>query len=310
MQVGSQRWGRPVALSAIALAIGGVVAASAQTTEPVTVTPNKNRHGTVLKVDGNPSALSGMTQSPTSIALFLPRGMRFDTVSRKKLCKAEEAADLRCPRESRIGFGHTIVHLTGYLFPGGETDAVSTFVAFLGEPVQTGDRASLVLQIKLQPEEVVRGLQEVLGSNAPRTESSIVGRFIPVTSGPYGLEVRFDGFPGGFSVPAPLTARVTRFKIALGAIRELKKTYYITRRVTDINRKTGKPYKRTIRIKDHRLISHHLFKNPRTCLGAWPYALRVGFPTGVVTHTGSLPCRSTKKVSRLPPETPSAPQRD
>jgi hypothetical protein len=285
----------------------GAVLAAAAEPEPVTVAPNANRHGTVLRIDGNPSALSARAESPQSIALYLPRGMRLDTRSRKRLCKPEEAAAVRCPRDSRIGFGHTVVHLSGYLFPGGETDAVSTLVAFLGTPPQSGGAAALVLQAKLQPERTVKSLQQAFGSAAPRTESSISGWIVPLSSGTYGLEIRFDGFPGGFTVPPPLSARVTRFKLALGAIRERKQTFYHRRKVKVL--KGNRAVTRTVKIKDHRLISHHLLTNPRTCQGAWPYEVEVGFPSGTERRVGPLPCESKKTVSRVPPETPSAPQR-
>lgn len=303
---------RSFGLGAAGLAACGLAAAAlaqAPPSEPVTVSPDKNRHGTVLKLDGNPSALSGGTQSPSSIALDLPRGMRLDTVARRRLCRAEEAARVECPRDGRVGFGHTTTYLRGYLFPGGETEVVATLTAFLGAP-ESGTRATLVIQYKLQPENVITGLQQEFGSLAPRGKGSVTGRITPLASGPYGLEISFDGFPGGFTVPNPLSARVTRFKLALGAIREIKQTFYHRRRVTDVDRRTGKPYKRTVRIKDHRLITHHLLTNPRRCNQSWPYALRVGFPSGEVTHTGVFPCRTTKRVSRVPPETPSAPQRD
>ena len=47
------------------------------------------------------------------------------------------------------------------------------------------------------------------------------------------------------------------------------------------------------RIRDHRLIAHHLWRTPERCGGSSPYELRVSFPDGVRRTTGRMECTQT-----------------
>jgi hypothetical protein len=110
--------------------------------------------------------------------------------------------------------------------------------------------------------------------------------------------------PGGLALPAPLAARVVRVKLAIGAVRRLKRTFY--RRFT-VTTPSGR--KRVRRVKDHYLFPHHLLRNPRRCraIRSWGYELRVVFPDGVQTTPGRQRCK-VGKIPVVPPRSPSPPQ--
>src|SRR5437588_3733939 len=78
--------------------------------------------GRRVLIDVNPSKLSARQETPTSIAFFLPRRWLFDARAVARECTPAQAAAVRCPRASRVGLGHLVLHVAGYLFPGGQTD--------------------------------------------------------------------------------------------------------------------------------------------------------------------------------------------
>jgi hypothetical protein len=191
---------------------------------------------------------------------------------------------------TQIGFGHVVLHVTGYLFPGGETDAVAYMQAFLGRRLRTGDPAAIVLEIQwLSFDPVIDVLNRYVGTRIPK-KSVITGRVVKLGSGPYGLEARFDNMPGGVRIPpffaSSITATITRFKFAMGAVRRVRRNIV---RVIPVQTLNGPGVQR---IKDHVLIPHHLISRPASCPGSgrWPWQLLIGFPDGRESVSGTVRC--------------------
>jgi hypothetical protein len=293
------------ALAALAV-LAATPAASAQTRTgpPLRFDRTVERSGSGFVMDLGPAELSLREQSFGAIVVALPQGMALDTRARKRLCSPEQARNAQCPRASLIGFGHLVVRFTGYLFPGGETHAVAQLYAYLGRPTQTGDAASLVLRVKpLGVKAIRQAVFEQFGRFAPQLNFAWVGRIVRIPSGPHGVEFRIEGMPGGLALPAPLAARVVRVKLAIGAVRRLKRTFY--RRFTTTTPSGGK---RVRRVKDHHLFPHHLLRNPRRCVGgSWGWELRVVFPDAIQRTVGRQSCK-IGKIPISPPRSPSPPQ--
>jgi hypothetical protein len=277
-----------IAVAASAVAAAAPAAAIAGVTFAADALPAETHHGSILLADIDPSALTAHQDSPSSIAFELPRGVRLDTRARKRECSAAEAAAIQCPAESKVGEGNAVTRLSGYLFPGGQTDGVAWIEEFLGVPVQAGDPASLVLQIEwLGLDPARNAVAQVFGTQLPR-RATVTGRIVPIASGPFGLELRFDALPGGLSVPRPLSAQVIRLKLSFGAVRRQRQNFTRKIRVRTVNGGT-----QTQRIHDHRLLGFHLLRRPTTCPGGWPVAVVLGFPSGPETIPGTIPCQLT-----------------
>lgn len=301
------RRARRVAVSvtaALAAAAPTAVAQSPRSGPPLKFDRTVERSGSGFIMDLGPVELSPRAESFSSIVVALPQGMALDTRARRRLCSPEQARQSICPRSSLIGFGHLVVRFSGYLFPGGETHAVAQLYAYLGRPTQTGDAAALVVRVKpLGVRAVRQAVFNEFGLFAPLLNFTWVGRIVRRSSGPYGVEFRVEGLPGGLALPAPLAARVVRVKLAIGAVRRLKRTFYRRFKTTTPSGRT-----RVRRIKDHYLFPHHLLRNPRRCAGgSWGYELRVVFPDGTQTTPGRQPCK-IGKIPINPPRSPSPPQ--
>lgn len=248
--------------------------------------------GRIVVMDFNPSTVASKAETPGSIAFLLPAHWRFDPRAVSRECNPAQAAAVRCPAASQVGFGHSVIQFTGYLFPGGQTQVVAYINAFLGPPRQAGDRASLVLEVEaLGAKPFIVAANRYLAQKL-KEKYSIIGRVVPLRSGAYGLEASFSGFPGGYTVPpqlaaAGVTASVTRFKLQIGAVRRFKKP--IVHRFSEPTATGGT---QTLKVHDHILLGHHLFQRPLLCSAArqWPWEIQVGFPEGTQDITGTVGC--------------------
>jgi hypothetical protein len=288
------------ALGSIALFACVAYGAAVSLTPAITNAPNE------LSIDVNPSKLVPSGQSPDAIAFLLPRGIALDLKSRKAMCSPTQAAANACPAPAQIGFGHTVVHVTGYLHPGGATDVLTYIKAYLGRPVFLGDPASIVFEVQLLGvTRVVQALQQNFGFTL-QTKQTITARVFKPSSGPYGLEVQLTGIPGGLTLP-PLVAEFvtptwTRFKLQIGAVLAKRVNFTRTFTVPTVNGGTH-----TIRIPDHMLVLHYLLSDPPTCHSTWPFRLQVGFPAGTRTVSFEARCRKGT-VPLTPPPSPSPPE--
>lgn len=262
-----------------------VVAAPAHAqSAPVSVDPMIAGQGTALLLAIDESRLTSGGQAADSVTFALPRGMRVDTASRATLCKRAQAARSACPEASRIGFGRYVVAVRGYLFGHGEAELAWSLVAYLGEPAASGDAASVVLTGNLLGAgNVAALLAPALGATVPNTASA-VGRLVPRRSGAYGLELRFPQLPVHLNVPAPVSAAPAQLQLALSAVRRVRQDFM--RRI-----RVRKPSGYEVRkIRDHRLVGHHLLRTPTACRSTWLAELRVGFPSGEQRSRTRMPC--------------------
>jgi hypothetical protein len=248
--------------------------------------------GRDVVIDFNPSTLAPRAETPDSIAFLLPARWRFDHRSVARECTAAQAAAVRCPAASRIGYGHVVIHVQGYLFPGGETDAVSYVTPYLGRPQQAGDRASMVLEVELLGVDPLINAANRYLQTKIKKRYSIVGRIVALKSGAYGLKTSFSGFPGGITVPpalasAGVSVSIRRFDLWVGAVRRVRKPT-----IHRIEAPTASGGTQTITIHDHVLVGHHLLRRGRRCPAGrrWPWRIQVGFPDGAGTLVGSVRC--------------------
>jgi hypothetical protein len=247
--------------------------------------------GRQLQLNFNPSQYVAQNESPSSLAFYLPARWRLDTRAVKRECSAAQAAAVKCPRASWIGFGYTATHVSGYLCPGGGTDAIAYINAYLGQSSAVGDPASMVLEVNLlSARPLIDAVNKTLGTHI-QTKYSVIGRVIALHSGPYGPEVSFASIPGGITVPqipgcAGLSAKVTLFKLLVGVVRRVKKPFVHVITVETLNGPT------TERIHDHHLIGYHLLDRPVTCPATrrWPWQIVVGVPSGQQRVMGTMPC--------------------
>jgi hypothetical protein len=248
--------------------------------------------GRMVHIDFNPSQSLPSPQTPDAVGFFLPNGWTFDARAVSKECTSAQAAAVRCPNAARIGFGHVVTHITGYLFPGGATDAVAYMTAYLGHPTASGDLASIVIEVAyLSAEPVIREVNKYLGTKIP-IKSSLTGRLFDAHFGEFNLEARFSGFPGGITVPPlfaalGINAGVTRFKIEIGAVRRVRKPI-----VHLISVPTSSGGTTIERIPDHVLVGHHLFTRPAACPRSqkWPWQIEVDFPQATEDLGGTVRC--------------------
>jgi hypothetical protein len=134
------------------------------------------------------------------------------------------------------------------------------------------------------------------------TETSTTGRLTQLSSGPYGLQLQLASpFIAGLRLPPPVTAQLTRFKLQIGAVL-LKRVNFF--RVLKVPSLSGT---RTLRVKDHRLVPHYLFRNPRACHGSWPFQFQAGFPGFAETVNASARC-TRGRIPLTPPPSPSPPE--
>jgi hypothetical protein len=253
-------------------------AASAQ----VTLDPLTADQGTTLLVALEGAAMSQAGRVPSAMDIALASGMRFDKRARARLCTRAQAGRGVCPKDSKAGFGRVATTVTGFLNPGGEVEVAWSISAYLGEPSISGDAASIVLRTELLgADRVAQLLEPALGTSVPRS-ATIVGR-VRRRSGRFGLELAFGRWPGGLSVPAPMTATPARLDLALGAVRRVRRDF-----VRSIRVRTQSGY-RTQRIPDHELVGYDMLRTPRRC-ASWPYELRLHFGSAIRRTAGQVAC--------------------
>ena len=258
--------------------------ARALTTPPLRLDPLNAGAGATLLVGIDGPSLSSAGATPSSMVVALPRGTRLDPSAAARLCSGEQLSRGTCPAGSKVGFGRVVESVAGFLAPGGETEVSWSISAYLGVPATSADDASILLRAQLLgAERVDQLLAPALGTDVPRV-SLVRGRVVRRSSGSYGLELRFTGFPGLLTAPGTVTAAPTRFELALGAVRRVREEFTRHIRVRTLHGYT------TREIRDHRLVGHDLLRNPGTCRSSWPGELRLGFPGRVRRTAAPIGC--------------------
>lgn len=270
----------------LALALSAGAPTALAQSPPITVEPTTAGAGAALVISADESALASNEAPAQSITFALPRGARFDRSSRETLCERAQAARGACPDASRIGSGRFVVAVRRWLLGTGEAQLAWSLDAFLGKPLVRGDAASVVLTGNLLGAgNVAALLAPALSSTIPNTARA-VGRVIERRSGRYGVELRFADLPVNIDVPEPISAAPVRMEIALSAVRRTRENFFRRFRV-----RTPSGYE-VRKVRDHRLIGHHLLRNPRSCRDTWPAELRTVF-AGVEKRTRSTILCST-----------------
>jgi hypothetical protein len=271
-------------LGAALLLLASPDGAAAQTATPLGLDPAVANQGTSLLFALDAGGLVSGGRRAESTVISLARGMRFDARSREKTCSRSQASGGGCPKASKIGFGRSVVTVTGFLAPGGETEVAWSIGAYLGKPERPGDLASIRLRSELLgADRVDQLLAPLLGSSPPRVSAS-TARVTPPPSTDHGPQIRFGTLPGEVKVPASITARPTHFDLALTAARRVRENF--TRHVRV---RTLSGY-RTEAIPDHRLVGHELLRNPSSCRSRWRLELRSEFPGGARRSASDVIC--------------------
>ena len=250
---------------AAAVALAAVPTAAAQTPPPgaIQLLPNTAGKPSELRIDLGSGTLPTSGEVPSSVVLASARGFRFDRRSRAATCSGASAESFSCPERSRIGSGSAEFVVRGpFLPPEGLPDSAAIDV-FMAPPPVSGD----VFGIELQVREERFGMQ-----------GRGVGRLVSLPSGPFGSELRFESVGGALAPPPGYSVELRRIQLSAGARRTVRRTKVV--------RRNGR--RRRVR----RRVTHHLIRNPRSCPGAWPYELRLGFPSGEERRPGEVACEA------------------
>ena len=191
-------------------------------------------------------------RAPTQFAIAATQGFKFDTRARSETCSAQRAKAFDCPGNSRIGSGTANATASN----GVITQAVTADVSiFLAPPGQSGDAAGVHVQFK---------------ERSSGSQGSLFGRVVKLgSSGPFGLEVRFDDLSSAnAAAPDGFTVRIDRIQVDVGASRTEKVTV-----CCKTVRKNGVKKK----VKYKKKVLRDLVRNPRTCDGAWEYQVRIRY---------------------------------
>ena len=251
------------AAAALACALTAAVSTSGAQTPPpgaVQLVPNKAGKPSELRIDLGPGSLPASGEVPRSIVLASARGFRFDRRARRETCSGAPAQDFACPEGSRIGQGSAEFLVRGPLLPAEGLADTASIDVFIAPPPVSGDLFGVEVQVREQ-------------SFGVRQRG--VGRLVPLPSGSFGSELRFESV-GSFELPPGYSVELRRIQLNAGAKRTVRKTRTVVR--------NGRRRRATRRVR------YHLIRNPRTCAGAWPYELRLGFAAGEERHPGEVPC--------------------
>lgn len=253
-----------IVVTALALLLAPAAGAQAQdATISASLMPNAPGVGSTLHVgaEGAAPELSGAI--PQSVVLDVQRGFAVDLVAVAVRCAGPALTSGACPAASRIGAGKAVAHASGLL----TRDIEATIDLFLAAPAQAGDLASVVVR--------------VTAAGAPRM---VRARLLKLASGPFGYELRLDGFAG--TVPAvPGVALTLRYlTLDVGARRRVTTT--VVRRV----RVTRRGKRVTVRRKVRRSVRHDLIRNPTTCAGGWAVRATVRVADTDRVRDVAVPC--------------------
>lgn len=260
------------------LAPAGAAAAPADIA--ISLSPNRAGAGTTLSatVRGG-DELQGRQAS--GFVLSAQRGFRFDPGAVAGRCSAAQASDDACPSDAEIGSGRAVIVAKNLLLLGGRQTFTAALTAHLGKPEQAGDLGSIRVGFS-EPQTQIKG--------------TATGRIVPVASGPYGIQLRFEGIDGGGALPPGTTVELQELNLTAGARRIERKR--VTRRVRvklkhpRRSRKTGKLIRtKLVRRTRTKRIVHDLITNPSSCSGSFVALGEVNFADGgTLMRELSAPC--------------------
>ncbi|HEX8065782.1 MAG TPA: hypothetical protein VF520_04555 [Thermoleophilaceae bacterium] len=258
---------RPFLLCLLAVVLAVAVPASAQVPgDPAHVEPakaGKPSHAFLdLRLSEDPQSNG---ENLTSFVVAAQRGTKLDPKAVAELCSDARATAVDCPGKSKVGSGKVYITASNAFTTVPLTVDLELFLA---APKQSGDLRSVVVQFK-EPQSGQQGI--------------LRGRLVPLASGPFGYELRFDDMSAASKPPegSNVTIRVERLTSEVGAFRYERKKAYKTVKKNGVKK----------RVKYYRKIPHNLITNPKTCDGAWEYQIRIGYPGGRESvRDASTPC--------------------
>jgi hypothetical protein len=254
---------RIVCAAALTLAAASTAAAQAPPPGAIQLVPNKAGKPSELRVDLGSGTLPASGEVPSSVVLASTRGFRFDRRARAATCSGGPAESFSCPERSRIGSGSAEFVVRGPLLPPEGLADTATIDVFLAPPPVSGDLYGVEVQVNEQ-RFGMRGRS--------------VGRLVPLPSGPFGSELRFESVGGALEPPPGYTVELKRLQLSAGAKRTVRKTKVV--------RRNGR------RKRVRRRVTYHLIRNPSSCPGAWPYEVRLGFASGEERRPGEVACEA------------------
>jgi hypothetical protein len=254
----------------VALALTLALPASAARAD-VSLDPAIANQGTALVIEVDALAQDG--QPASALSFTLPRGMRVDTSAAPKAAQT-------------IGFGRFVEDVSGFLAPGGTSQLSWSIAAYLGKPVKRNDVASVrLVSSLLGANDVAALLSPALGVSVPQTVTTTAR----LRRGSSGIELLMSELPVTFAVAPPAMVSPSRLELSLSAVRRVRENFVRRYKV-----RTPSGYE-IRRIRDHRLISHDLFRAPRRCGTSWSSSLRVTYAGGATRRsTATFPCQKTQ----------------
>jgi hypothetical protein len=229
-----------------------------------TLKPNAPKAGAALHVSvlGTAPELGGAL--PDALVLDLQRGFVLDLGAVAKRCSRDLALTGDCPAASRIGNGRAVASATGIFL----ADVPATVDLFLADRVQAGDLASVAMK--------------VTAFNSSRT---VVARLIAPPTGPYGYELRAEGFAAVVPKVTGVAFGLKSLTLDVGARRNVTTTVVKRKKV----RRNGKLV--TVKRKVKKVVRHDLIRNPKTCAtGAWSVLVTVNIAGSDRMRAVTAPC--------------------
>ena len=243
------------------LALAGVAQAQAPSIS-ATLTPSTPKAGSTfgLTVNGAAPEVSGAL--PEAIALGLQRGFVLDKTAVARRCAGAAASSGACPSASSIGKGTALVHTSGFV----TADVPVALAVFLGEPIQSGDFASVVLRATSRARE------------SP-ARAAAEARDRPVRLRAAGRRVRRNR-----AGAARRDARAAQPDAEHR--RQAARHETVTKRV----RVTRNGKRVTVRRKIKRKVTRTLIRNPKTCATSWTARVTVRIAGSNRVKDVSVPC--------------------
>ena len=159
--------------------------------------------------------------------------------------------------------GTALVHASGIV----TADVPVALAVFLGDAVQAGDFASVVLRV------------DVAGAS-----KALRARLLKLASGPFGYALQVEGFAGTVPALPGVTLELRNLTLDIGAKRRVTET--VTKRVRVM--RNGKRV--TVRRKIKRKVTRTLIRNPKTCAGSWTARVTVRIAGSDRVKDVSVPC--------------------
>ena len=227
----------------------GWVGSAAASTVSATLTPDTVSSAATASVAI--AGVTGFSTLPSSLEVLLQRGFASSARSVSALCTATQSSGSSCPTASQVGTGSVGISLFG-------SPATVPVTLFLGEPLEPGDIASVVMS----------GM--FAGSRL-----TVSGRlFVPPQR---GLELLFSPFP---SVPVTLDSLSLSFGASHTVTRTVHKIVFVG---------TGR-HRHKKRVKRRVKTVYSLITTPSSCSRTWTGTATLTYTTGSISLPISVPC--------------------